>query len=109
VHKSLYLIVLIVIVSFALALYYCVFLKAGVGGLAFGVLVCSNPIVFTFADLVSSDLLFVLPGLAALVVSREMSAAPCVLAAWRARLSHSSRGDARDTRRLLGIASSSTG
>ena len=74
VLKSLNVVVFIVIFFAALALYRHVFLTAGVGALAFGVLVCINPLVFTFTDFVTSDLLFVLFGLVALVVSRQRPA-----------------------------------
>ena len=68
--KSFNVAVLLAIFLIALGFYRRVFPAAAIGALVFGVLVCTNPIVFTYTDYVVSDLLFVLLALAALFVSR---------------------------------------
>ena len=69
--KSLNIIVLIGIYFASLRLYRCVSPHGRVGAVGFAVLVCINPLVFTFTDYAVSDLLFVLLALGALVVSHR--------------------------------------
>jgi hypothetical protein len=68
--KSFNVAVLVAIFLVAGGFYRRVFPAAGVGALVFAVLICTNPIVFTYTDYVLSDLLFVLLVLAALFVTR---------------------------------------
>jgi hypothetical protein len=68
--KALNIGVLIAIFFVAIAFYRRVFSAATIGALLFGVLVCTNPIVFTYTDYVVSDLLFVLLALVALYLAR---------------------------------------
>ena len=62
--------VLVAIFFVAIAFYRRVFPAATIGALLFGVLVCTNPIIFTYTDYVVSDLLFVLLALAGLYLAR---------------------------------------
>ena len=63
--------VLVAIFFIAIAFYRRVFPAATIAALLFGVLVCTNPIIFTYTDYVVSDLLFVLLALACLHLSRN--------------------------------------
>ena len=67
--KALNIVVLVGIFFLSVALYRRFFPAANVAALIFGVLVGTNPILFTFTDYVVSDLLFVLLALAALYSS----------------------------------------
>ena len=69
--KSFNIAVLIAIFFLALVLYRRVFSHASLGAFVFAILVCTNPIVFTYTDFVVSDLLFVLLALAGILVSRR--------------------------------------
>jgi hypothetical protein len=62
--------VLVAIFFVAIAFYRRVFPAATIGAILFGVLVCTNPIVFTYTDYVVSDLLFVLLALVGLYLAR---------------------------------------
>jgi hypothetical protein len=66
--------VLVAIFFVAIAFYRRVFPAATLGALIFGVLVCTNPIIFTYTDYVVSDLLFVLLALAGLYFARTAPA-----------------------------------
>src|SRR5688572_10632482 len=68
--KALNIGVLVAIFFVGIAFYRRVFPAATIGALLFGVLVCTNPIVFTYTDYVVSDLLFVFLALAALYLAR---------------------------------------
>lgn len=52
----------------AAVFYRRIFARSGLGAFAFGLLVCANPIIFTFTDYAVSDLLFVLLALAGLTM-----------------------------------------
>ena len=78
--KSFNIAVLLAIFVLSLALYHRVFPTARLGAAVFGVLVCINPLVFSYTDFVVSDLLFVLFASLALVISRmEVNSAAGVL------------------------------
>jgi hypothetical protein len=62
--------VLVAIFFVAIAFYRCVFPAATIGALLFSVLLCTNPIIFTYTDYVVSDLLFVLLALGGLYFGR---------------------------------------
>ena len=68
--KAFNIAVLVAIFFVAIAFYRRVFPAATIGALLFGVLVCSNPIIFTYTDYVVSDLLFVLLALVGLYLAR---------------------------------------
>ncbi len=93
--------ILVAIFFVAIAFYRRVFPAATIGALLFGVLVCTNPIIFTYTDYVVSDLLFVLLALAGLYLARTNSHAGKNSADGRARwtgLSYSPRGGALGVR-----------
>jgi hypothetical protein len=61
--------VLVAIFFVSIGFYRRLFPAATIGALLFGVLVCTNPIVFTYTDYAVSDLLFVLLALVALYLA----------------------------------------
>jgi 4-amino-4-deoxy-L-arabinose transferase-like glycosyltransferase len=67
--KALNIVILIAIFIVSVAYYRRRFPDSRLGALLFGVIICTNPIIFTFTDYVVSDLLFVLLSLVALYVS----------------------------------------
>jgi len=60
---------LVAIFFFAVGFYRRLFAGSTIASLVFAVLVCTNPILFTYTDYVVSDLLFVLLALAALFLA----------------------------------------
>ena len=60
---------LVAIFFFAVGFYRRLFAGSTIASLAFAVLVCTNPILFTYTDYVVSDLLFVLLALVALFLA----------------------------------------
>jgi hypothetical protein len=67
--KSLNVLILIAIFIVSVAYYRRRFPPSRLGALVFGIIICTNPIIFTFTDYVVSDLLFVLLSLVALYLS----------------------------------------
>jgi hypothetical protein len=68
VLKTFNAVVLMAIFFTSLVVYRRCFSGAKLAGLVFAVVVCTNPLVFTFTDYVISDLLFVLLALGALTI-----------------------------------------
>ncbi len=67
--KSLNVLALVGIFFLSLSFYRNNFSALGFGAVIYSILVCTNPIIFTFSDYVISDLLFVGLALSALVIS----------------------------------------
>src|SRR5690242_5430774 len=67
--KALNVIALIAIFFLSLVFYQRQCGVFGIGAIVFSLLVCANPVIFTFTDYVISDLLFVLLALAALTIA----------------------------------------
>jgi hypothetical protein len=67
--KSVNVLILIAIFIVSVAYYRRRFPPSRSGALVFGIIICTNPIIFTFTDYVVSDLLFVLLSLVALYLS----------------------------------------
>jgi hypothetical protein len=67
--KALNIVILIAIFIVSVAYYRRRFPFSRLGALFFSIIICTNPIIFTFTDYVVSDLLFVLLSLAALYLS----------------------------------------
>jgi hypothetical protein len=74
--KALNVIALIGIFFLSLVFYQRQYGVFGIGAIVFSLLVCANPVIFTFTDYVISDLLFVLLALAALTVAASDQEAP---------------------------------
>jgi hypothetical protein len=66
--KTLNVAILVAIFVISVVYYRRHFPDSHIGGIVFGIVVCTNPIVFTFTDYVVSDLLYVLLALAALAI-----------------------------------------
>jgi hypothetical protein len=66
--KTLNVAILVAIFVISVVYYRRHFTDSHIGGGIFGIVVCTNPIVFTFTDYVVSDLLYVLLALAALAI-----------------------------------------
>ncbi|HEY7217391.1 MAG TPA: hypothetical protein VH985_03290 [Candidatus Binatia bacterium] len=75
----------ILVAIFFVSIVFCrgFFVEAKLPALIFPILVCTNPLIFTFTDYVISDLLFVLLALVALTMCASSTNAP----AWRGKLS----------------------
>jgi hypothetical protein len=67
--KALNIVILIAIFIVSVAYYRRRFPFSRLGALFFGIIICTNPIIFTFTDYVVSDLLLVLLSLVALYLS----------------------------------------
>jgi hypothetical protein len=74
--KALNVIALIAIFFLSLVFYQRQCGVFGIGAIVFSLLVCANPVIFTFTDYVISDLLFVLLALAALTVAASDQETP---------------------------------
>src|SRR5918996_2655375 len=68
VLKTLNIAILVAIFFIGVVYYRRNFPASSIGAIVFGVLICTNPIVFTFTDYVVSDLLYVLLALGALTI-----------------------------------------
>jgi hypothetical protein len=73
--KAFNIAALVAIFLGAVALYRRIFPAAKTSAVVFAVLVCTNPIIFTYTDYVVSDLLYVLLALTALLISRARAGA----------------------------------
>jgi hypothetical protein len=74
--KALNVIALIAIFFLSLVFYQRQCGVFGIGAIVFSLLVCANPVIFTFTDYVISDLLFVVLALAALTVAASDQETP---------------------------------
>jgi hypothetical protein len=72
--KALNIAIIVGIFGASLVFYRRYFPAASMAAVVFALLVCTNPIIFTFTDYVISDLLFVLLALVALVICASDSA-----------------------------------
>ena len=77
--KSFNIAVLVAIFFTALVYYRRAFFGGTIGALAFGLLLCTNPIIFTFTDYVVSDLLVVLLALGALCLGAKLESTASIV------------------------------